>query len=97
MEWLILVLVALLPAYAAFRLVVSGRALWGWALPSAAAGLGVLGVLYVDSVAVSEQSRAFGSFAILFLFGLMAIVLGIGCIAGHVARGIRARVRGARE
>lgn len=96
MDWLILILLLLLPPYAAFRLVLARRAGWAWALPLGAVGLGVLGVLHVETVAVSEQSRTFGSLALILLFGAMAIVLVVGCIVGHAVRRITSGMRGER-
>jgi Na+-transporting methylmalonyl-CoA/oxaloacetate decarboxylase gamma subunit len=42
-------------------------------------------------VAVSEQSRGFGSIVILFLFVLIAVVSAVGCIVGHIVRRAEAR------
>jgi hypothetical protein len=97
MEWLILIVLLLLPAYPSYRLVRARRAGWAWSVPLVAAGLGVLGVLYVESVAISEQSRTFGSFAFLLFFGVMALTALLGCIAGHVARWLEAGMRGERD
>ena len=90
MELVILVLFVALPG-AAFHFVRTRRTGWGWAMPLLALGLGALGVAYVDTVAVSEQSRGFGSIVILFLFVLMAVFAAIGCIIGHIVRRAEAR------
>jgi len=96
MDWLILIMFALLPI-AAFSLVRGRRTGWGWAMPLVALGLGVLSVIHIDRTAVSEQSRAFGSIAVLLLFAGIAVLAVVGCIAGHVARWIEARMRGERD
>jgi hypothetical protein len=95
-DWLILILFALLP-FAAFRFVRTRRTGWGWAMPLVALGLGLLSVIHIDRTAVSEQSRGFGSIAVLLLFTVIAVLAVVGCIVGHVARWIEAGMRGERD
>jgi len=96
MDWLILILFLVLPA-AAFVLVRARRFGWAWTTPLVAVGLGVLNVIYIDRVAVSEQSRGFGSIAVMLLFLVIALVSLVGCIAGHVTNWIVAKMRAERE
>lgn len=91
------ILVLTLPPYLGFRLVLAGRAVRAWLLPFAVAGMGLGAIHWLNGIAVAEQSRFFGSLVFLALFGLASVLTVLGCLAGHAARWIEARMRGGRQ
>lgn len=90
-----LVLIAsVVPPALAFRYVFTGRPGRGWVMPLAVAGVGAGAIVWLELVAVSEQSRLFGSLALVLIFGLAAVLSVVSCLLGHAARLVAAGLSG---